>query len=65
MLEEMSRIESSFAWNILRPALTTDCLLAWFEEHPLAFSYKGSPVLDEISAKKYQILSVSDELSLE
>ena len=65
MLKEMSRIESSSAWisgNTLRPALIAGCLFAWFEEHPLAFSYKDNPVLDEISAEKYQIQSVSDEM---
>ena len=55
MLKEMSRIESSSArisGNTLRPALIAGCLFAWFEEHPLAFSYKDNPVfLDEISQK--------------
>ena len=65
MLKEMSRIESSSArisGNTLRPALIAGCLFAWFEEHPLAFSYKDNPVLDEISSEKYQIQSVSDEM---
>ena len=65
MLKEMSCIESSsgrISGNTLRPALIAGCLFAWFEEHPLAFSYKDNPVLDEISAEKYQIQSVSDEM---
>ena len=54
MLKEMSCIESSsgrISGNTLRPALIAGCLFAWFEEHPLAFSYKDNPVLDEISQK--------------